>query len=161
MSGFLSSPNCAAVTVRETRSVRAGGSTPFSPRCPWPVDKLIDLLAPGGIALIVLPGRESIEADLNDALSPDRDTTFVSEDLFAGLGRIGQTADVHSFTKWLDNDEMFDDDAPSDASLAFVAMRPIGELTAKEIATVTELLDARRGPRGVPLIWDIVVVETD
>jgi SAM-dependent methyltransferase len=126
--------------------------------------KLIDLLAPGGMALIVLPGRESIEADFNYALSPDRHTTLVSEDLVAGLERIGQTADLHSFTKWLDNDEMFDDDAPSDASLAFaafVAMRPISELTEEEIETVTGLLHARREPKGIPLIWDIVVVEAD
>jgi len=84
----------------------------------------------------------------------------VSADLVAGLGRIGQTADLHSFTKWLDNDEMFDDDAPSKASLAFaalVAMRPISELTEEEIETVTVLLHARREPRGVPLIWDVVV----
>ena len=122
--------------------------------------KLIALLAPGGIALIVLPGKESIEADLNRALSPDRHTTLVSADLVAGLGRIGQTADLHSFTKWLDNDEMFDHDAPSKASLAFaalVAMRPISELTEEEIDTVTVLLHARREPRGVPLIWDVVV----
>jgi SAM-dependent methyltransferase len=124
--------------------------------------KLIDLLAPGGMALIVLPGRESIEADFNDALSPDRHTTLVSEDLIAGLERIGHTADLHSFTKWLGNDEMFDDAAPSEASLgfaAFVAMRPISELTEVEIETVAGLLHARRTPKGVPLIWDIVVVE--
>lgn len=46
------------------------------------------------------------------------------EDLVAGLERIGQTADLPSFTKWLDNDEMFDEDAPSDASLAFAALSP-------------------------------------
>ena len=126
--------------------------------------KLLGLLAPGGMALIVLPGRESIEADLNDALSPDRNTTLVSQDLVAGLERIGRTADLHSFTKWLGNDEMFVDAAPSEASLAFaafVAMRPINELTAEEIETVTGLLHARREAKGVPLIWDVVVVEAD
>jgi SAM-dependent methyltransferase len=126
--------------------------------------KLINLLAPGGMALIVLPGRGSIEADLNEALSPDRHTTLVSQDLVAGLERIGRTAGLHSFTKWLGNDAMFDDGAPSEASLAFaafVAMRPISELTKEEIETVTGLLHARREPKGVPLIWDVVVVEVD
>jgi SAM-dependent methyltransferase len=126
--------------------------------------KLIDLLAPGGMALIVLPGRESIEADLYEALSPDRHTTLVSQDLVMGLEGIGRTADLHSFTKWLGNDEMFVDDAPSQASLAFaafVAMRPVSELTEEEIEMVTGLFHARREPRGVPLIWDVVVVEAD
>jgi SAM-dependent methyltransferase len=126
--------------------------------------KLIGLLAPGGIAMIVLPGSESIEADLNEALSPDRRTTLVSQDLVAGLERIGRTADLHSFTKWLGNDEMFVDDAPSEASLAFaafVAMRPISELTEEDIETVTGLFRARREAKGVPLIWDVVVVEAD
>jgi hypothetical protein len=88
----------------------------------------------------------------------------VSQDLVAGLERIGRTADLHSFTKWLSNDEMFVDAAPSEASLgfaAFVAMRPISELTEEEIETVTGLLHARREPKGVPLIWDVVVVEAD
>jgi hypothetical protein len=59
---------------------------------------------------------------------------------------------------------MFADDAPSEASLAFaafVAMRPISELTEEEIETVTGLFRARREPKGVPLIWDVVVVEAD
>jgi hypothetical protein len=55
---------------------------------------------------------------------------------------------------------MFDNGAPSEASLAFaafVAMRPISELTEEEIKTVTGLLHARREPKGVPVIWDVVV----
>ena len=44
---------------------------------------------------------------------------------------------------------------------AFVAMRPISELTEEEIETVTGLLHARRESKGVPLIWDVVVVEAD
>jgi SAM-dependent methyltransferase len=126
--------------------------------------KLTGLLAPGGIALIVLPGRESIEADLNAALSPDRRTALVSEEVLAGLERIGRAARLHSFTKWLGDDEMFEGDAPSQASLAFaafVAMRPISELGEDEIATIAELLDARRAPQGVPLIWDVIIVEAE
>jgi SAM-dependent methyltransferase len=126
--------------------------------------KLTSLLAPGGIALLVLPGPESIEADFNAALSPDRRTTLVSTDVVDGLARIGRTASLHSFTKWLADDQMFEGAAPSEASLAFaafVAMRPIEELTEDEIETIARLLQARRAPQGVPLIWDVIVVEAD
>jgi hypothetical protein len=40
-------------------------------------------------------------------------------------------------------------------------MRPISELTEEEIERVTGLFRARREPKGVPLIWDVVVVEAD
>jgi hypothetical protein len=40
-------------------------------------------------------------------------------------------------------------------------MRPISELTKEETGTVTGQPHARREPTGVPLNWDVVIVEVD
>jgi hypothetical protein len=58
---------------------------------------------------------------------------------------------------------MFEGEAASEASLAFaafVAMRPISALTASERGHIADLLQARRGANGVPLIWDVIVVKS-
>jgi SAM-dependent methyltransferase len=127
------------------------------------LEKLIDLLAPDGVACLVLPNTDSIEADFNRHLSPDQRTTLVGGEVVQALDDLGHESTRHTFTKWLADDEMFDGQAASEASLAFaafVAMRPISELTASERSLIAELLHSRRQANGVPLSWDVIVVSS-
>jgi len=128
------------------------------------LEKLIDLLAPGGVACLVLPNTDSIEADFNRSFSPDKRTTLVSDDVVDALGDLGYCSTRHTFTKWLPSDEMFEGKAASEPSLAFaafVAMRPISALTVSERGHIADLLQTRLEATGVPLIWDVIVVKPE
>jgi len=61
--------------------------------------KLLDLLASGGSALIVLPNSESIEVDFNRNLSPDERTTLDSDDVVKALEMLDCTVSLHEYTK--------------------------------------------------------------
>jgi len=127
------------------------------------LEKLIDLLAPDGVACLVLPNTDSIGADFNRSLSPDKRMTLVGDEVVRALDDLGYGSTRHAFTKWLPGDEMFEGEAASKASLAFaafVAMRPIDAFTASERDHIADLLQARRGANGVPLIWDVIVVKS-
>jgi len=125
------------------------------------LEKLIGLLAPDGVACLVLPNTDSIEADFNRSLSPDQRTTLVGGEVVQALDDLGYESTRHMFTKWLPDEEMFDGRAASEAGLAFaafVAMRPISTLTASERSLIAELMQTRRQANGVALSWDVVVV---
>ncbi len=124
--------------------------------------KLLDLLASGGSALIVLPNSESIEVDFNRNLSPDERTTLDSDDVVKALEMLDCTVSLHEYTKWLANSDLFEGQHASGASLtfaAFAAMHPITTFSAAEKRQVVDLLNARREARGVPLLWDVIVVK--
>ena len=124
--------------------------------------KLLDLLSPSGTACLVLPNAESIEADFNRSLSPDIRMTLVSDEVINALQRLECSVEQHTYTKWLAVNDLFDDGHASEASLAFaafVALRPNATFTAAEKQHVENLLNARREAKGVPLIWDVIVVK--
>ncbi len=127
------------------------------------LEKLIDLLAPDGVACLVLPNTDSIGADFNRSLSPDKRMTLVGDEVVEALDEFGYGSTRHAFTKWLPDEAMFEGEAASEASLAFaafVAMRPIDAFTATDRDHIADLLQARRGANGVPLIWDVIVVKS-
>ena len=110
---------------------------------------------------LVLPNTDSIEADFeSQPLTADQHTTLVGGEVVPALDALGHGSTRHTFTKWLADDEMFDGQDASEASLAFAAfaaMRPISTLTASERGLIAELLRSRREANGVPLSWDVVV----
>ncbi|UCG23596.1 MAG: class I SAM-dependent methyltransferase [Chloroflexota bacterium] len=124
--------------------------------------KLIDLLNPNGTACLVLPNTESIEADLNRSMSPDKRTTLVGDEVAKALRALECSVRQHTYTKWLAIDELFEGEFASEASLAFaafIAMRPITTFTPAEKRHVVDLLNVRREGKGVPLRWDVIVVK--
>jgi SAM-dependent methyltransferase len=125
------------------------------------LSKLLDFLSPKGTACLVLPNAESIEADFNRSLSPDKRTTLVGDEVLNALKTLECRVTQHTYTKWLAINELFDGEFASEASLAFaafVAMRPITTFTPAEKRHVVDLLNARREVRGVPLMWDVIIV---
>src|SRR5574341_505230 len=126
------------------------------------LSKLLDLLSPRGTASLVLPNAKSIEADFNRSLSPDRRTTLVGDEVLHALKTLECRVTQHTYTKWLAINELFDGESASEASLAFaafVAMRPITTFTPAEKRHIVDLLNARREAKGVPLMWDVIVVK--
>ena len=66
--------------------------------------------------------------------------------------------------KWLPISELIDGELASEASLAFaafVATRPITSFTSAEKRHIVDLLNARREAGGVPLRWDVIVINRD
>jgi trans-aconitate methyltransferase len=124
--------------------------------------KLLDLLTPSGTACLVLPNTNSIEAEFNRSLSPDKRTTLVGEEVMNALKTLECTATQHTYAKWLAVNDLFDGERLSDASLAFaafVAMRPVTTFTSAEKEHIAELLNAKRKAQGVPLTWDVILVK--
>ena len=70
--------------------------------------KLLDLLSPYGIACLVLPNAESIEADFNRSLSPDKRTTLVSDEVINALQPLECSVEQHIYTKWLAINDLFE-----------------------------------------------------
>ena len=126
------------------------------------LSKLLDALGPLGIACIVMPNSESIEADFNRYLSPDARTTLVSEQVVSALQELDCHVDQHSYTKWLAVDELFVGERLSDASLAFaafVALRSTDSFTTEDKRLITELINSKRTENGIPLSWDVIIVK--
>jgi hypothetical protein len=110
----------------------------------------------------VLPNIESIEADFNRSLSPDKRTTLVSDEVMNALQTLECNVTKHTYTKWLAINELFDGEQASEASLAFaafVALRPITTFTSAEKRDIVDLLNARREAKGVPLTWDVLIIK--
>lgn len=123
--------------------------------------KLLNALSPSGIACIVLPNSESIEAEFNKRFSPDKRTTLVSEELVSALQMLDCHVDQHSYVKWLADSKLFDGDHLSAASLAFaafVALRSIKSFTAEDKRLIAELINSKRSNKGAPLSWDVITV---
>lgn len=130
---------------------------------PW-LSKLLNALSPSGIACIVLPNSESIEAEFNRHFSPDKRTTLVSEEVVSVLQTLGCHVDQHSYVKWLADNELFDGNQLSTASLAFaafVALRSIESFTVEEKQLISDLINSKRSSKGVPLSWDVIIVQRD
>jgi SAM-dependent methyltransferase len=128
------------------------------------LNKLLDSLSPSGIACIVMPNSESIEADFNQRFSPDKRTTLVSEEIVSALQALDCRVEKHSFTKWLAVEELFVEEQLSEASLAFaafVALRAIDSFTTEDKRLISELINAKRSENGIPLSWDVIIVERD
>ena len=126
------------------------------------LSKLLGALSPSGVACIVMPNAESIEADFNRRFSPDERTTLVSEEVVSALQALDCHVDQHSYTKWLAVDELFVGERLSDASLAFaafVALRSIDSFTPEDKRSITELINSKRTENGIPLSWDAITVE--
>jgi SAM-dependent methyltransferase len=126
------------------------------------LSKLLDLLSSKGTACLVLPNAGSIEADFNRNLSPDNRTTLVGDEVMSAMQTLECSVRQHTYTKWLAINELFDGELASEASLAFaafVALRPITTFTPAEKRHIVDLLNARREARGVPLMWDVIVVK--
>jgi cyclopropane fatty-acyl-phospholipid synthase-like methyltransferase len=126
--------------------------------------KLLDLLTPNGTACLVLPNTKSIFADFTRSLSPDKRMTLVGDDVVHALKRLECSVTQQTGTKWLALQDLFEGDTLSEASLAFaafVAMRPVVTLTSVEKEHIVELLTARREMQGVPLMWDLILVNQD
>lgn len=126
------------------------------------LDKLRGLLNTTGIAAIILPNSTSIEADFNQSLSPDKRTTLVSEDLVSALQGHDCRVSTHSFTKWLSTDELIQDGQITDTALAFaafVALRPIKTFTTTDKQLIGDLLATRRSEHGIPMTWDVIIIE--
>jgi len=124
--------------------------------------KLLDLLNPNGTACLVLPNTESIEVDFNRSLSPDEQMTLAGDKVMNTLKTLDCTVTQHTYTKWLAIDDLFDGELLSHASLAFagfIAMRPIATFTSEEKEQIIELLNARREAQGVPLRWEVILIE--
>ena len=124
--------------------------------------KLLDLLSSNGAACLVLPNSESIEADFNRSLSPDKRTMLVGDEVMSALEAFDCKVTQHTYMKWLATNELFDGELASEASLAFaafVALRSITTFTPDEKRHIVELLNARRAAQGVPLVWDVIVVK--
>jgi hypothetical protein len=124
--------------------------------------KLLDLLTPTGVACLVLPNTESIEADFNRSLSPEKGTTLVGDEVVNALKTLECSVEQHTYTKWLDIADLFDGENASEASLAFaafVAIRPITTFTPAEKQNIVDMLNARRSAKGVPLSWDVIIVK--
>ncbi len=124
--------------------------------------RLLDLLTPGGAACIVLPNTGSIFADFTRSMSPDKQMTLVGEDVREVLNSMDCKVIQHSHTKWLATKDLFDGEMASEASLAFaafVAMRPMTTFTPAEKKKIADLLHARRETRGVPLTWDLLIIQ--
>ena len=124
--------------------------------------KLLDLLNPNGTACLVLPNTESIEVDFNRSMAPDKRMTLAGDEVMNTLKTLDCTATQHTYTKWLAIDDLFADEQLSLASLAFagfVAMRPIETFTSEERDHIIELLNARREAQGVPLRWEVILVQ--
>ena len=126
------------------------------------LSKLLSCLSPLGIACLILPNSESIEADFNRSFSPDKRTTLVSEEVVSALQDLDCHVSKNSYTKWLTDDELFDDGKLSEASLAFaafVALCSIESFTTEDKQQITELINSRRSQKGVPLSWDVITVK--
>ena len=124
--------------------------------------KLLDLLNPDGVAMLVLPNADSIEAEFNRSLSPDKRTTLVSDEVTKALKMLDCNVEEHSYAKWLAVDDLFDGEDASEASLAFaefVAMRPISTFTLAEKQHIADMLNASMREKGVPLTWAVIVVK--
>ena len=125
------------------------------------LNKLLGLLNPKGVASIVLPNTESIFADFTRNFSPDKRMTLVGEDVMNVLDTLKCDVIQHTHTKWLKTHDLFDGELASEASMAlaaFVAMRPISALTPAEQHLIVDLLQAKRAAKGVPLSWDLLVI---
>jgi len=127
-----------------------------------PINKLLDLLTPNGAACIVLPNTGSIFADFTRSISPDKHMTLVGDELLNVLNSMDCDVIQHTHTKWLANNDLFDGEFASEASLAFaafVAMRSITTFTPVEKQHIVDLLNARRDAKGVPLKWDLLIIK--
>ena len=126
------------------------------------LSKLLDLLGSEGVACLVLPNAESIEADFNRSLSPKKQTTLVGDEVVNALKTLECSVEQHTYTKWLDIEDLFDGENASEASLAFaafVAIRPLTAFTPAEKQNIVDMLNARRSEKGVPLSWDVIIVK--
>lgn len=124
--------------------------------------KLLGLLNPNGTAYLVLPNTESIEVDFNRSLSPDERMTLAGDEVMNTLKTLDCTVTQHTHTKWLAIDDLFEGEQLSLGSLAFagfVAMRPIETFTSAEREHIAQLLNARREAQGVPLRWEVILVQ--
>ena len=87
---------------------------------------------------------------------------MVSEDVVSALQMLDCRVSQYSYAKWLAADELFDGKQVSQASLAFaafVALRSIETLTQSDKELIADLLNSRRSEEGIPLKWDVIVVE--
>ena len=89
-------------------------------------------------------------------------TYLVSDEVMRALQTLECSVTKHTYTKWLAINELFDGKLASEASLAFAAfaaLRPITTFTPAEKGHIVDLLNARRETKGVPLIWDVIIVK--
>lgn len=126
--------------------------------------KLLSLLDTNGIACIVLPNIDSIEADFNRRLSPDERTTLVGDELVQALETLPCEVSQHTYTKWIPIGDMLTrTEEACEASLAFagfVALRSIDSFSTVEKQQIVDLVKARQEPDGVPMRWDVIVVRS-
>lgn len=124
--------------------------------------KLINLLTPSGVACIVLPNIDSIFADFTRSMSPNKQMTLVGDEILSVLKTMDCDVIQYTHTKWLTKKDLFSDKTVSDASLAFaafVAMQPISSFNPVDKQNIFKLLNAKLESKGVPLMWDLLVVK--
>lgn len=123
--------------------------------------KLLNLLTPSGKACIVLPNVNSIFADFTRSMSPNKHMTLVGNEVFSVLAEMDCDVIQHTHTKWLAKNDLFSGKNLTDASLAFaafIAMRPISSFNSVDKQNVVKLLNAKLESKGVPLMWDLLVI---
>jgi SAM-dependent methyltransferase len=124
--------------------------------------KLLDFLTPGGTAVLLLPNSSSIETVFYRALSPNEGMTLTGDQFATAVKNLGGAAQIHTYTKWLSTDNLFEHGQLSTGSLAFAAFaaeRPMNSFTPRELKRVSDLLKVNRKPQGVPLSWDLIFVK--
>ena len=88
--------------------------------------------------------------------------TLVGDEVVYALEAQECSVTQHTYTKWLSINDLFEGDLISNASLAFaafVAMRQISEFKTKDKENIANMLNLRREEKGVPLMWDVLIVK--
>jgi cyclopropane fatty-acyl-phospholipid synthase-like methyltransferase len=122
--------------------------------------KLMDLLNPGGTALIMLPNEASIETEFYKALSPDSRMALVGEDIVKALNDLKFEVSQETYIKWLSREDLYDGEQLSDGSRAFAAFaaeRPFDSFNPGEKEKIVTLLETSQKSQGVPLSWDLIL----
>lgn len=123
--------------------------------------KLLVLLAPQGMACLLLPSAHSVEHELYHLVCPDRRMLLTGQDVASALRAADCVSTVVTRVKWIPADEVWSDGnltAAARALASFAAQGPWREIPAPRKAAIREVFTASLGPRGVPLRWDALFV---
>lgn len=122
------------------------------------LQKLLDLLAPGGAACLILPNAHTTENEF----AGDSHIPLCSNKLFDALQTLPCTVERHTHTRWLSAEKLFDGEKLTSAARAFVSFisrRGYEDFSAEEWRHAYSTFHARLEPQGVPLIWDALIVD--
>lgn len=127
------------------------------------LEKLLNLITTDGVGIMLMQDDESIETIFNKMLCPDPEMALTGQQIYQALKELPCSAELHRRTKWLSEDELFDDGgltALAKSFIAFITQKSIGEISETEWKQMRNVFDSKREERGVPLITDILFIRS-